>query len=194
MSFMNPSTGLTELIEHGQFLVSQPALRRGTVATLRAGAGFTIVELLIVIVVIGILAAIVIVAFNGVQTRANDTAVRADLSQVAKKLELFIAEYGTYPVSLADLTNASVAVNKDLYVIGRNNLYYRSSSTHYILGTIPKSASTGQVCVVDGKITTDACNSHANVSTLFTNLGFGASTYSTSWHVDPTGWQTFVGG
>lgn len=34
--------------------------------------GFTIVELLIVIVVIGILAAIVIVAFNGVQTRAQN--------------------------------------------------------------------------------------------------------------------------
>ncbi|RYZ85786.1 MAG: prepilin-type N-terminal cleavage/methylation domain-containing protein, partial [Moraxellaceae bacterium] len=43
-------------------------------------SGFTIVELLIVIVVIGILAAIVIVGYQGVTKRANDTAVRSDLA------------------------------------------------------------------------------------------------------------------
>lgn len=42
--------------------------------------GFTIVELLIVIVVIGILAAIVIVAYNGVQNRARSSAMAADFS------------------------------------------------------------------------------------------------------------------
>lgn len=44
-------------------------------------AGFTIVELLIVIVVIGILAAITIVSFNGVQNRAKDTAQITLVSQ-----------------------------------------------------------------------------------------------------------------
>ena len=42
--------------------------------------GFTIVELLIVIVIIGILAAISIVAYNGVIGKANDSAVQQDLS------------------------------------------------------------------------------------------------------------------
>ena len=50
--------------------------------------GFTIVELLIVIVVIGILAAITIVAYNGVQTRARDAKRASDLSAVAKPLKL----------------------------------------------------------------------------------------------------------
>lgn len=42
--------------------------------------GFTIVELLIVIVVIGVLAAISIVAYNGIQTRANTEKINSDLS------------------------------------------------------------------------------------------------------------------
>lgn len=46
--------------------------------------GFTIVELLIVIVVIAILAAISIVAFNGVQDRAKATKIKADLNQISK--------------------------------------------------------------------------------------------------------------
>ena len=50
--------------------------------------GFTIVELLIVIVVIGILAAIVIVAFNGVQTSAKVQQANTDLVQLAKAIEL----------------------------------------------------------------------------------------------------------
>lgn len=42
-------------------------------------------ELLIVIVVIGILAAITIVAYNGIQNRAYDSTVQSDLSSMAKR-------------------------------------------------------------------------------------------------------------
>lgn len=50
--------------------------------------GFTIVELLIVIVVIGILAAISIVAYTGIQNRTYDSAVSSDLTQLAKQFEI----------------------------------------------------------------------------------------------------------
>ena len=50
--------------------------------------GFTIVELLIVIVVIAILAAISIVAYNGMQQRARDTQRKSDISAVVKALSM----------------------------------------------------------------------------------------------------------
>lgn len=63
--------------------------------------GFTIVELLIVIVVIGILAAITIVAYNGIQDRANNTARYNELKAWQKTFEIYKAQEGQYP-SMAD--------------------------------------------------------------------------------------------
>ena len=69
----------------------------------KATSGFTIVELLIVIVVIAILAAISVVAYNGIQTRARDNVRKADLSSIAKALELYRADFGEYPPSPANI-------------------------------------------------------------------------------------------
>lgn len=62
--------------------------------------GFTIVELLIVVVVIAILAAITIVSYNGITNQAHDTAVKSDLAALRKKVDLYIAENGARPNSL----------------------------------------------------------------------------------------------
>ena len=62
-------------------------------------SGFTIVELLIVIVVIAILAALSIVAYTGIQQRATDAAIASKESQVRKKLEAYKVEHEAYPAS-----------------------------------------------------------------------------------------------
>jgi len=59
--------------------------------------GFTIVELLIVIVVIGILAAITIVAYSGLQTRTRDTIRKNDIAAIAKAVELFKTDNSELP-------------------------------------------------------------------------------------------------
>lgn len=58
---------------------------------------FTIVELLIVIVVIGILATITITAYNGIQQRARDSDRISSLNQLQKAIELYYVDNGRYP-------------------------------------------------------------------------------------------------
>src|SRR5690606_9998958 len=63
----------------------------------KSTSGFTIVELLIVIVVIAILAAITVVAYTGIQQRAQNSTTISATQQAIKLLELYRAENGAYP-------------------------------------------------------------------------------------------------
>ncbi len=79
--------------------------------TRNKNSGFTIVELLIVIVIIGILAALVIVAYNGIQNRARTTKAQTNAAVVQKKAEAYNADdtlgNGTYPTTAAQMTGAT---------------------------------------------------------------------------------------
>ncbi|MBC7869080.1 prepilin-type N-terminal cleavage/methylation domain-containing protein [Candidatus Saccharibacteria bacterium] len=79
---------------------------RGRVKT----TGFTIVELLIVIVVIGILAAITIVSYNGIQGRAVAASLQSDLDNASKQLKLDQVIGSGYPTTLA-LANGGKGVS-----------------------------------------------------------------------------------
>lgn len=65
------------------------------------GNGFTVVELLVVVVVIAILASITIIAYNGVQGRTRDDKRKTDILNITKALELYYSDNGAYPVSTA---------------------------------------------------------------------------------------------
>ncbi len=62
-------------------------------------AGFTIIELLIVIAIIGILATLVLTNFQGAQAKGRDTVRKNDINSVYQKLEEFYNENGFYPSS-----------------------------------------------------------------------------------------------
>jgi prepilin-type N-terminal cleavage/methylation domain-containing protein len=88
--------------------------------------GFTIVELLIVIVIIGILVGIVIVSYNGVTQKARVSTLQNDLSQAASTLELTNANNSSFP---ADLTSAALKASP-----GTSYQYsYTASTNSYCL-------------------------------------------------------------
>lgn len=60
--------------------------------------GFTIVELLVVIVVIGILATITVVAYGNVSLKARDNVRKSDIAAITKAMELYYLDNGQYPV------------------------------------------------------------------------------------------------
>lgn len=79
--------------------------------------GFTIVELLIVVVVIAILAAITIVAYNGVTQRAYASAAQTGASQAMKKLATHAIDSGSYPTTLDELGILSSDTTKYQYSV-----------------------------------------------------------------------------
>jgi len=69
--------------------------------------GFTLVELLVVIVVLAVLAAIVLPKFMNSSRRSKESALRSDLKLLRNAVGLFQADTGLYPLSLADLAATS---------------------------------------------------------------------------------------
>ncbi len=84
----------------------------------RKQTGFTIVELLIVIVVIAILATITIVAYNGIQNRTYDTAIQSDLNSIGKQILSFEIRQGRLPQGNADLGTLDIKATKSAYGVG----------------------------------------------------------------------------
>jgi len=68
--------------------------------------GFTIVELLIVIVVIGILAAIVITTYSGIQAKARNAKRQTDIQSLQTQFEAYFSQSGHYP-SLTDVNGSA---------------------------------------------------------------------------------------
>lgn len=92
--------------------------------------GFTIVELLIVIVVIAILAAITVVAYTGIQSRAVESGVQSDMRNAVNKVQAYRAINGFYPAPTDEgLGGAEIAVSKSLYDTSSGNFLYCGSES-----------------------------------------------------------------
>ncbi len=68
--------------------------------------GFTLIELLVVIAIISILASLLMANFVGVRQRGRDAQRKSDMRQIQSALELYRADNGAYPTSLASCGSA----------------------------------------------------------------------------------------
>ena len=96
--------------------------------------GFTLVELLIVIVVVAILASISLVAYNGIQDRARDSQRAQDMASIRKALEIYYIENGAYPSSAgcgSSAINSAWCTSSD---VSWNNF---STSLSGVVTTVP---------------------------------------------------------
>lgn len=137
---------------------------------MKTSRAFTIVELLIVIVIIGILAAITIVAYNGIQTRARGAAASSALTQASKKIAVAMNDgtLSAYPANQAGFDALGISSSGVSY-------QYKTTTTGYCI-----TATAGNVSykiTEIGSPATGPCLGHAGggvqtITNLVTNPSF----------------------
>jgi type II secretion system protein G len=111
--------------------------------------GFTIIELLIVIVVIAILAAISVVAYSNIQDRANVSSAKSDLSTLGKAIDLHHVDASSYPTTRTQLTQAYATYNLTALsesnpdINKRNFIYCSRSNAFAVIAWAPVTKGTG---------------------------------------------------
>jgi general secretion pathway protein G len=99
--------------------------------------GFTLVELLIVIVILGILAAIVVFAVNGITDRGIDSACKADIQTVQVASEAYYAQKSGWATDIDDATHTATTL------VGSGLLQKAPSSTNYTITYYPDNTVAG---------------------------------------------------
>lgn len=109
---------------------------------MRKKTGFTLVELLIVIAILGILTTIGLVAFSSAQIRGRDTQRKSDLKQLSTSLELYFSDHDEYPTSLNGRINGCPSTTQTACTWGTGE--FTDGSTTYFRA-LPKDPSNGNV-------------------------------------------------
>jgi len=114
-------------------------MKLSEVLTLRKNRGFTLIEMMIVILVIAVLATIVGVAVRNAGERSKQAALTAHLTTLNNAIQLFNNDMGSFP---ADLTALTSTTNSDP---NYNGPYLRAVPAHPYGGTWSYDSGSGNV-------------------------------------------------
>lgn len=176
-----PSTIQSTLIRRQQRLLNRVEQRKNS-----ATSGFTIVEILIVILIIGVLATIILLAYNGAQNNAYETSVKNDLTSAAKSLELYRTKDNgeKFPRNATELEDMKtdrkymIKVNSQAYYKDSNNFAYcysGTAGTSYALVARTRTDKIFYVSNLSGGIQELSGAWLNSTTTLCPAVGFGTS-------------------
>lgn len=153
--------------------------------------GFTVVELLIVIVVIGILATLTIISYNGVPNQAYDASVKNDLANMAKKLSVAALKNSeTFPLPPAVSTD--IHISKNAYLTTSNNLYYCYNSSTNQYAVAARSRSGKQFKILDGIVSEHGSTLYGADTCALLGLGTWTGNGSLGFDFSITSWANWA--
>lgn len=163
--------------------------------------GFTIVELIIVIVVIGVLTAILVVGYGAVQNNAHDAAVKADLQKIDDAMKQFALDHeGVFPASGTDMLTLGLKLNQDAYnTSNKANIYLctNATATEYAVISMAKSGkrflvkSESGISEYTGSVVWNATTANWTPTCQDINSGYDNPTRVTGFTV--AGWVPWTG-
>lgn len=167
----------------------------------RSVTGFTIVELLIVIVVIAILATISVVAYTGIQNRANDTAIQSDLKNIGQKVMAFQITEGKLPVLASEFASMELKASKNAY--GHHYIPVSTPTLAHNMAWCPNASAKSFAIVAasrSGNVYVFTNGSvHQGVGPLTTVLATCSnnghpSPGDSTWFYNNSNWVSYIGG
>lgn len=117
---------------------------------MKKGKGFTLIEILVVVTIIGLLTLTAVVTYTAFLKQSRDAKRKADLSQVSAALEMYRSNSDTYPVGSVWATTLNILKTPVVYIQSLPSdpksaiysYYYTGSLSDYTLGAYLEGGGT----------------------------------------------------
>ena len=139
--------------------------------------GFTLVELMVVVLVIAILIAIAIPTFLGARQRAQDRAAQSDLRNALTAAKVFYVDNENYTVTAAELAAIEPSLTFDATITNASTTTVGFLSAAQVITMVKESASGTFFCISDATATGTTYNSDAAMA----NVDTAAECAGASW-------------